>query len=189
MVMLDWVLSRRNRRCWAGLEEHFRQRRRFQDPPPLTIFGERSTSRTDASPWPLRRIEKAPHADSHGHGCAGPYESGSGAAAAVASDRGKDNIDTSPRNSSSPRPGPAPQSRPADLRTRTSHHPFVHYPLFPLCPLAGYPSSLTLTRPFARSVLWANVEHYLGFSDTSISKTLRHAEQSILTVYHSPINT
>lgn len=43
LVMLDWVLSRRNRRCWAALEEHFRQRRRFQDPPPLTIFGERST--------------------------------------------------------------------------------------------------------------------------------------------------
>lgn len=62
-----------------------------------------------------------PHGDSH----AGPHGGGSGAAAAVPSNRGKDdNIDTSPRSSSSPRPGLAPQTRPDDLRTRTSHHPF-----------------------------------------------------------------
>lgn len=41
--------------------------------------------------------------------------------AAVPSDRGKDNIDTSPRSSSSHPPDPAPQSRPADLRNRTLH--------------------------------------------------------------------
>lgn len=169
LAMLDLELNRRNPRCSVVLAEHFRLHRKFQDPPPRAIFGERSTCRIDASPWPLRRIEKAPawpgcggpHADSRGDGCAGPHEGGSGAAAAVASDRGKDNIDTSPRSSSSPRPGPAPQSRPADLRTRTSHHPFVHYFFFPLCPLVPI-SRLSTARRFSRYLL----ERSLDSQDT-----------------------
>lgn len=169
LATLDWVPNRRNRHYWAVLAGHYHLHRKFQDPLPLVIFGGRSTCRIDASPWPPRRIEKAPawpdcdgpHADLRGDGCAGPHVGGSDAAAAVASDRGKDNIDTSPRNSSSPRPGPAPQSRPADLRTRTSHHPLVHDFLFP--PL----STLRLYRPLLSSqpspLQAADVHHWIPF--------------------------
>lgn len=86
--------------------------------------------RTDASPLPLRKVEKAlasrdcdgPREDSHEDVCARRHEDASDEGAVVASDRGKDNIDTSPRSSSSHPPGPAPQSRPGDWRTRTLHH-------------------------------------------------------------------
>lgn len=98
---------------------------------------------TDASPWPPGKVERAPawldcggpRAGWRGSDCAGPHEDGSDAAAAAGgSGRCKDNIDTSHRSSSSPRPGPAPQSWPADLRIRTSHHPFQTPPLR-ACPL------------------------------------------------------
>lgn len=88
------------------------------------------------SPWPPERVGKAlawldcggPHADWREGDCAGPHEDESDAAAvADGSGTGKDNIDTSHRSSSSPRPGPAPQSWPADLRTRTSHYSFEQH--------------------------------------------------------------
>lgn len=78
----------------------------------------------------MRRAEKAPvsrdcdgpREGSRVDGCEPRHEDAWDAVAAVASDRGKDNIDTSPRSSSSHPPGPAPQSRPGDWRTRTLHH-------------------------------------------------------------------
>jgi hypothetical protein len=98
---------------------------------------EDSPCHIDALPWPPGRIGRAPawpgcggpRAGSRGGGCAGPHGGESGAAAVAGGSRGKDNIDTSHRSSSSPRPGPAPQSWPADSRSRTSHHPHErHYP-------------------------------------------------------------
>lgn len=63
----------------------------------------------------------ARHEDSRVNEDVAPREGDSGAGAAVAFDKDKDNIDTSPRSSSSHPPDPAPQSRLADWRTRTLH--------------------------------------------------------------------
>lgn len=97
---LDLVLTLLNQYYLVDLEEYFPQLRRVQVLLPPMIFGEHSTYRTDEWPMQTRRVERVrasldcdgQHEDSHEDGDVGPHGGGSGAA--VASDRGKDNIDT-----------------------------------------------------------------------------------------------
>lgn len=97
---LDLVLTLLNQYYLVDLEGYFLPLHRVPILPPPTIFGEHLTCRTDEWPMQSKRVERArasldcdgQHEDSHENGDVGPH--GGGLGAAVASDRGKDNIDT-----------------------------------------------------------------------------------------------